>query len=76
MTAAQLFSAASAAVPDLLARLAVGDFAPLVAWLRREVHEKASSLSTQELLAEATGRPLEVEPYLAHLRARYCGQAS
>ena len=71
VTAAQLFAAARAAMPDLLAQLAAGDFAPLVAWLRREVHAKASSLSTQELVADATGRPLEVEPYLAHLRTRY-----
>ena len=71
VTAAQLFAAARAAMPDLLAHLAAADFAPLVAWLRRTVHAKASSCSTQELVTEATGRPLEVEPYLAHLRTRY-----
>jgi carboxypeptidase Taq len=70
-TAAQLFQAACAATPEIPARLAAGDFAPLVAWLRREVHEKASSLSTAEIITEATGRPLDVEPYLAHLRRRY-----
>lgn len=70
-TAAQLYQAACAATPEIPARLAAGDFTPLVAWLRREVHEKASSLSTAEIITEATGRPLDVEPYLAHLRRRY-----
>ena len=75
VTAAQLFQAACAATPEIPGRLAVGDFAPLVAWLRREVHEKGSSLSTAEIVTAATGRPLEVEPYLAHLRRRYVGEA-
>ncbi len=74
-TAAQLFQAACDATPDIPARLAEGDFAPLVGWLRREVHAKASSLSTGEIIAAATGRPLEIEPYLAHLRRRYVGEA-
>ena len=74
VTAAQLFQSACAAAPETLARLAEGDFAPLLAWLRREVHGKGSLLSTEELIAAATGRLLDVEPYLAHLRRRYVGE--
>ena len=71
VTAAQLFQAACAAAPEIPARLGQGDFAPLVAWLRREVHERGSLEETDDLIAAATGRPLDVEPYLAHLRRRY-----
>ncbi len=73
MTAAQLFAAAREAVPDLMAGLARGDFAPLLAWLRENVHARGSLLSTDELIREATGRPLDPGIYKAHLTARYLG---
>ena len=71
MNAAQLFQAAKKADTAILPGIAAGDFKPLLAWLRVNVHAKASSLSTDALMTEATGRPLEAAPYLAHLRARY-----
>ena len=71
ITAAQLIDAARRAVPDIPAAIAKGDFAPLVGWLREHVHGRGSLLSTEELLVEATGRPLDPEIYKAHLKARY-----
>jgi carboxypeptidase Taq len=71
MTAAQLFAAARAAVPDLMGDIGRGDFGRLVAWLREHVHGLASSLPTQALLERATGKPLSVDPFKAHLKARY-----
>ena len=71
MTAAQLFAAAKAAVPGLMDSLAHGEFAPLVTWLRANVHGLASSLSARDILIKATGKPLSVEPFKAHLKARY-----
>ncbi|MEO5337363.1 MAG: carboxypeptidase M32 [Magnetospirillum sp. WYHS-4] len=71
MMAAQLFDAAKRADPALETAIAKGDFAPLLAWLRRHVHGKGSSLSSQGLLMEATGRPLDPALYKAHLERRY-----
>jgi carboxypeptidase Taq len=71
LLAAQLHDAADAAIPDLPVRFAEGDFRPLVAWLRTNVHAHASSLSFDELVTRATGRPLEAGPFLAHLERRY-----
>ena len=71
LAAAQLFAAAKAAVPGLLDHIAEGEFAPLLSWLRANVHEKASSATTDELLAAATGAPLSVAAFEAHLDARY-----
>jgi carboxypeptidase Taq len=71
MTAAQLFDAASKALPDLEGDLASGRFAPLLGWLRENVHGKASRYSTDELLRQATGKPLDAEIFKAHLRRRY-----
>jgi carboxypeptidase Taq len=73
MNAAQLFAAAKAADASIVPGIATGNFAPLLIWLRANVHAKASSLSTDQLMTEATGRPLEAAPFLNHLRARYLG---
>jgi len=73
MTAAQLFDAARRADSKIESGLARGDFAPLRAWLADHVHGKGSLLGADELLTEATGRPLEVAPFRAHLEARYLG---
>lgn len=71
MMAAQLFDAA-AAEPEMPAALGRGDFAPLVGWLRRNVHEKgAVPASAEDLLVEATGRPLDVAVFRRHLERRY-----
>ena len=71
MAAAQLYAAAKAADGGLEPVLAEGDFAPLYAWLRPNVHERGSRYGTGELLERATGRPLDATAFKAHLKARY-----
>jgi carboxypeptidase Taq len=71
MVAAQLFQAARAAEPDILPAVERGDFSPLLGWLRANVHEHGALLDMPDLLARATGRPLELQPFLDHLHARY-----
>jgi carboxypeptidase Taq len=74
MTAAQIFAAAVAAKPQIPAAIGKGDFAPLRGWLADHVHGLASSLSTPEIVAKATGKPLDSNIFKAHLRRRYLGQ--
>jgi len=76
MAAAQIFSAAETAIDDLHGRLSQGDFAPLVSWLGENVHRWGSRFTTDEVLTHATGRPLEVAPFKAHLERRYLGEGS
>ncbi len=71
MTAAQLFDAAKRADASILPGLSRGDFAPLMAWLRKNVHSLGSLVSTREILTRATGRPLDAAVFKAHLKARY-----
>jgi carboxypeptidase Taq len=71
MTAAQLFDAAKRADSTILPSIAKGDFAPLMAWLRPNVHERASLLDTDGLLLAATGKTLDAGIFKAHLKARY-----
>ena len=71
MAAAQLFDAAKQADSDIEPGLARGDFKPLYAWLRPNVHEMGSRLSTSALLTRATGRSLDPTVFESHLQARY-----
>ena len=76
MTAAQLFDAAKRAVPGLLDSIAGGNFSLLLGWLRTHVHGLGSSLSTDALLTQATGRPLDAQVFKDHLRSRYLGEGA
>jgi carboxypeptidase Taq len=71
LAAAQLFDAAVRATPEIPDAIAKGDFAPFMSWLRENVHGKGSSGTTDEILIQATGRPLGTETFKAHLKARY-----
>ena len=73
LAAAQIFDAAVRDEPPILPGLARGDFAPLMAWLRRNLHEYGSRLSTDALLTAATGRSLDATAFKRHLRRRYLG---
>jgi carboxypeptidase Taq len=71
MTAAQLYAAARRADPSIEPGIARGEFAPLLAWLRANVHVKGSCFSTSEIIEQATGRPLDAAVFEHHLRTRY-----
>jgi carboxypeptidase Taq len=71
VAASQLFRAATERKPEIRARLAYGDFRPLLAFLGERVHGQGSRWSTQELLERATGSPLDAGAFLDHLRRRY-----
>jgi carboxypeptidase Taq len=73
IAAAQLFAAAKRAVPEILPGIAQADFAPLLGWLRAHVHGQGSFGTTDEILVRATGAPLGLDAYKAHLEARYLG---
>jgi len=71
MAAAQLFAAAKETHPDIPEAISTGDFAPLVGWMRENLHTRASSGSTDELLQAATGKPLGTDAFKGHLEVRY-----
>jgi len=71
MTAAQLFAAAVAAAPSIPEDLGRGDFAPLLGWLRTNIHGLGRSVTAREMLVRATGQPLNAAVFKAHLRRRY-----
>jgi carboxypeptidase Taq len=74
MNAAQLFDAAGRADPAIPEELGRGDFKPLLAWLRANVHRLGSSVTAAEIMTKATGRPLDAAVFKRHLERRYLGQ--
>ncbi len=71
MTAAQLFDAACRQLPQIPEEISKGNFAPLLGWLGPNVHAVGSSKSTEEILIDATGQPLNVQIFKDHLQRRY-----
>lgn len=68
--AAQLAAAADAALGGTAALIGRGEFAPLVEWLRENVHRHGRRYDPAELCERATGRPLSTEPFFAYLEAK------
>ena len=71
MAAAQLMKAARHRVGGLDTALSQGDFGPLLGWLRQNIHSQGSLLGFNDLMREATGKPLDPADFEAHLNARY-----
>ena len=71
MAAAQLMNAARRTHPGIDAALAQGDLSPLLGWLRTNIHSRGNLLGFNDLLREATGKPLDPADFQAHLTARY-----
>jgi carboxypeptidase Taq len=69
--AAQFFDAIGTAVPDVEEQIARGDFSGLMGWLRQNVHAQGARVSAQELLKNATGKPLSAASSLRYLEGKY-----
>lgn len=75
LAAAQLFAAACRAEPEIPSRIAQGELAPLLSWLRGNVHGLGSLLTTDQVLERATGAPLGTAAFRSHLERRYLDAA-
>jgi carboxypeptidase Taq len=71
LAAAQIFQAACAADSTIKDGISMGDFGPLMTWLRANIHGRGSFGTTDEILIEATGAPLGTEAFKSHLKTRY-----
>ena len=71
LIAIQLWEKLRAAHDGLDAEIARGDFGGLFTWLREHVHSAGAKLTVQDLVKEATDRPLSAAPALRYLEAKY-----
>jgi carboxypeptidase Taq len=69
--AAQLWEAMREAIPDLDRQIELGEFGPLREWLREHVHRHGRKYSAAEVVQRATGRPIEVGPYVRYLTEKF-----
>ena len=69
--AGQLNEAMRAALPKLDEEIAAGQFGGVMDWLRDNVHGIGARLPVQELIKQATGKPLTAAAYLRYLEAKY-----
>lgn len=52
-------------------QIAAGDFAPLLGWLRQNVHQWGRKYRPAELVRRVTGGPLDPAPYLRYLQTKF-----
>ena len=69
--AAQLWSRFADVHPSRDEDIASGEFAPLLSWLRSELHHHGRKFEPQELVTRITGSPIDPEPYLQYLEQKY-----
>jgi carboxypeptidase Taq len=69
--AGQLYEALRNDRPQLDDEIAAGQFGGLFEWLRQNVHGLGASLSTPELIKNATGKPLSASAWLRYVEAKY-----
>lgn len=71
LNAAQLMFAAEKNVPAISEGLAQGSYAPLLHWLRENVHQYGRRYLPAELIRKATGEPTQARYRIEYLRKKY-----
>lgn len=69
--AGQLYESLRSDRPHLDDEIAAGQFGGLFEWLRQNVHGLGASLSTPELIKNATGKPLSASAWIRYAEAKY-----
>ncbi len=69
--AGQLYERLRSDRPELDDEIAAGQFTGLFGWLRDNVHGMGASMSTPDLIMNATGKTLTAAPWLRYVEAKY-----
>src|SRR5258708_14957154 len=69
--AGQLNEGMRASRPSLDEEIGAGQFGGVMDWLRDNVHGVGARLPVQDLIKQATGKPLTAAAYLRYLEAKY-----
>ncbi|HZO50503.1 MAG TPA: carboxypeptidase M32 [Gaiellaceae bacterium] len=67
----QIWEKANEAMPDLDAQIEAGELRPLGTWLREQLYALGRKFTPAETLERVVGGPIDPEPYLRYLRAKY-----
>jgi carboxypeptidase Taq len=74
LNAAHLASAAKRQDPAVARAFETADYAPLLAWMRKHIHEAGSLHLPDDLVTRAAAAPVTSEALVSHLRERYLGE--
>lgn len=69
--AAQFVQAMRGAMPDLDNRVRAGDYASVLGWLRKNIHESGAAYLPDELCRRVTGAALEARHFSEYLNLKY-----
>ncbi|GAC1645190.1 MAG: hypothetical protein NVS4B8_16440 [Herpetosiphon sp.] len=47
------------------------EYGTLLGWLRERIHQHGAMYEPRELIQQATGGPLDAQPYLQYLRDKF-----
>ncbi len=68
---AQFYEKMQEDITNVQALVKQGNFAPILGWLRTNIHQHGSLYRGGELLERVTGKPLSVEPFKKYLESKY-----
>jgi len=71
LNAAQLFKRANQDLPNLESELATGQYANLLDWLRKNVHQHGLRYLPQQLIEKATGEPTAAKHHIEYLQRKF-----
>ena len=71
IAAAQFKAAMLTQIPELDSQIRRGEFSQMKGWLNENIWSKGSRYEMQDLMIQATGKPLDVADFKTHLENRY-----
>ena len=71
LVSAQLWEQINKEIPDLDDQIRKGNFAELLAWLRKNIHQHGQKYEPQQLVETVTGSKITPEPYIRYLTKKY-----
>ena len=71
LNASQLMATAEKKIPGLDDELALGNYEPLLHWLRENIHRHGQTLLAPEIMLAATGETTNPKYHLEYLRTKY-----
>ncbi len=71
LVSAQLWEKMSEEIDDIESKVAGADFAPILEWLRENIHTHGAKFEPQELVKKVTGSKITPEPYIKYLNHKF-----
>jgi carboxypeptidase Taq len=68
---AQFYDAAVRAHPTIPTEIKLGQFNTLHSWLKSNIYTHGRKFGVDALVQRATGKPMQIEPYIAYLKTKY-----